>query len=194
MNMGARYTEFTYALAVGGRVQITVTADFIACLAASGDFDIAFGGAPASPFRAGLQYRAPEAVQAIEIINRSAAANTITLATGLGGFQDSRLSLTGTIANRPEVPDQFNDLGVKTCLNAAVTALAAAGPLRRQLIATNTGTGTVYVTGNGGGVAGSGVPLTAGATVVLDTNDAVFCRNDTGATVTVNVSEIGWTS
>jgi hypothetical protein len=106
-----------------------------------------------------------------------------------------QVSLAGTMNVRKDVPDAFATSPDVSALNAATTLLAAADPLRSELILINSdATGDVYICGSSGSGAGQGIKLAPGAALTLDLRAAVYARNDSGGAVDVSVSSLGWSA
>ena len=189
-----RYQVFDMTLAAGEAVSMAWAGEFIHCLEASAAFQIGFNDGPQSRFEAGLKYRAPTAFESVQLVNSSGSANTLRLAVGRGDMEDARLVLTGTVSTRGEVPDTLTTKAPVSALDAANTQLAPANALRRELILVNQGAATIYINGKVAVLAGEGIPLEPGQSLILEQRGAVYARNDTGATVPVAVTENGWSA
>lgn len=188
-----KYTEWTFALAAGQTEQVSISADFVACLAATANFTLSLDGSPHANFMAGLLYRAPQGFDKLEITNPTAGAISVTLGIGSGDLRDARLSLSGSLKTKEVAPDLFTTGAAVSAPNAAVTLLAAGNLNRRTVMINNTGSGTVYIGGNAAALAGEGLPLLAGQERGIDTTAAIYARNDTGAAIALAVAELEFT-
>lgn len=188
--MKANYKRIQVTIQPGEQTTINRLASFVTCLAATGAFQVRIDGEPATDFEKGLTYTPPAGLQQVEIINTSGTALTVALGFGLGNIQDSRLSISGEINTSEAMPDNFTSGAVKVCPSGAVTPIALANPLRREIVLVSEGAAAVRVVGNAAAVAGDGLPLGAAQSLTLQTSAAVYVRNDSGASVNVAWAEL----
>lgn len=184
------YKTFEYTIPVGESVQIARYADFITCLDATAKFKISFDQQPETEFESGLTYNPDHAIKRVEIINTSGSDNTVKMGFGIGGIQDSRLTIGNAIVTEEKAPATFSTGAQITAADAATTALVAANGNRTEAIVANDGAGKIYVAGSSGAGAGEGIPIDAGGVLVLTTSAALWARNDSGAAVAVSVAEV----
>lgn len=184
------YVVMPLTIAANGSDSVNRAANFVTCLSANAPFEVAFDNGPRAHFEAGLTYSPANGFHRVHVYNTTGAALIVQLAFGRGNIRDSRLTLSGSIASRPEVPDTFTSGAPVAAVNGAVTQLAALSVLRSELILVNEGAGLVYIGGDAAALAGEGVPLNIGASLVLTTQAAVYARNDSGAAVNVAVASL----
>lgn len=186
------YAVMSLSIAAGDSIEISKTASFMVCLEASASFKVQFDRNPKTDFEAGLTFTHRDDFNHVQIINDSADELDVTLGFGRGDIRDARLTIGGSISTRAQMPDVFTTGGPISAVNAATTALAVANAKRRELLLTNSGTGTVYIGGDAAAVAGQGLPLAAGAFMQLENTAAIYARNDSGVAVAVAVAESEW--
>ncbi len=185
-----QYSVLDYTLAAGEEISLAIAAEFVVVLESTAAFKMGFNQGSKARFEAGLRYSARQRFRSIEIENTSAAANTIRIGVGLGDIQDARLVLSGTIGTKPKTPDApLATKAAVSALDVANTILAAQNLNRKELILVNSGAGTVYINGTVAVLAGQGIPLAAGQTLILENSNAIYARNDTGGAVAVSVTE-----
>jgi len=187
----ASYRKLTYEVAAGATQQITRNGDFFHVLRADQEFQVGWDNGPLSPFLAGLEYevRNGGAFRSTQIRNDGPTMLTIEVGIGAGGIRDARLLISTRIDTKAATPDVLTTGAPVVAATAANTALAAANVQRKEVILANQGAGTVYVNGSAGAGAGQGVPLAAGAIMVLENAGPIYARNDTGAAVNVSVTQ-----
>ena len=179
------YSTRSFAVPANGSIELYREAEFLTCLEATGDFKIKIDNGPSFDFEAGLSISFDRAFTRLELIDVTGATNVVKIALGKGGVKDARLVLSGRIDTKPATPDVLTTGAPVAAAPGANTALAAANVQRKEAILANQGAGTVYVNGS----AGQGVPLAAGAIMVLENAGPIYARNDTGAAVNVSVTQ-----
>ena len=175
---------------------INRAASFLSCLEASHRFQIMFDDGTACDFEQGLTFRQGSDFKQVQITNPSATDTlTVKLGLGRGDIRDSRLSLTGQVDSRQKSPDVLGTGAPVTATDANTTELAAANPLRREILVVNTSPGaTVYIGGDAGAGQGQGLPILPSQSLTLETAAAVYARNDSGGDVAVAVAELEWSA
>lgn len=184
------YATRNVTIPAGGSIQIFRDAFFVTCLDAQAPFKISFDGGPQTEFQAGLTYTPENGVRLVELVNDGASENAVSLAFGRGAIQDSRLTIGAAITTKPQSANAFATGAPISALNAAATLLAAANSNRAEILISNDGAGKLYIGGDVAALAGEGLPLDAGGSMVLTTSAAVYARNDSGAAVPVAVAEL----
>lgn len=184
------YATRSFTVPAGGSVEIYRQASFLTCLEANGEFEVSFDNAPRVEFEQGLTFRTPGGFDRLQIINPNASALTVRMGFGKGDVRDARLTIGGQLNMAEVMPDLLTTGAAVAAADAAVTLLAAANTARREIVVSNDGVGKIYIGGAAGAAAGEGLPLAAGATLVLETTAAVYARNDSGAAVNVAVAEM----
>lgn len=183
-------SRWLYTLGVGETVQVSRKGDFVSALAATGVFQVSFDDEAPSDFASGLSYRSTQTFEKLRITNTSGAVNTVELFIGMGDVRDARLSLTGDLRVFELGHEVFGTGAPVACLTANTTLLSAANANRRELLLMNESAGKVYIGGASGALAGEGLPLDVGASMTLQTQAAVYARNDSGVTVDIAVAEM----
>ena len=190
-NNAPSYAVRAFQVPPGESIQVYRQSNFLTCLEGNIAFKVAFDGNSASDFETGLTYREARGFTQVEIINPDATTTlTVKLAFGKGDVNDARLVISGAINAKIAAPETFATGAPISATDAATTLLAAENGNRAEIIISNDGSGKVYIAGNAGAVAGEGLPVDAGGTLVLTTTAAVYARNDSGAAVPVAVAEL----
>ena len=183
------YSTRSFAVPANGSIELYREAEFLTCLEATGDFKIKIDNGPSFDFEAGLSISFDRAFTRLELIDVTGATNVVKIALGKGGVKDARLVLSGRIDTKPATPDVLTTGAPVAAAPGANTALAAANVQRKEAILANQGAGAVYVNGSAAAAAGQGVPVAAGAIMVLENAGPIYARNDTGAAVNVSVTQ-----
>ncbi len=184
------FRVYKFTVPAGGVLPVHVTGKYIACLSATGTFQIGLDGEPATDFFAGLKARLPEGEQfkLIRLKDTSGAANTIEIVIGHGDFTDSRLVLSGGLSLTKAT--NFDGLAdVTVGAGASAVIMAAKGARREAIIANTDATITVRIGGAGVGAA-NGIPLAPGATLTLATSAEISAYNPGGAAVVLALAEV----
>lgn len=193
MNAGPSFSVFAYTVAAGDVVEVATLGRFVACLDASAAFEIAISDEPFQAFQKGLTLYMPggSTFETFQIYNPSGSSITVEIAAGLGDIRDSRLVITAGLVLG--APDTFDGVADVTATASSTTLLAAADASRRELIVSNPSgsAGTVRLGGNGTTGAAQGVPLASGASVVLNTSDAVYAHNPNGSDIDIALATVG---
>ena len=196
MSRNIAYKTFDYVIPAGGAVGVQRDTSQVTCLEASAPFRVKFDNGPASDFEAGLTYRPPEGFELFEMINPGAEPITVKIALGKGDIRDARMTLNGEVDSRERAPDVLTTGGPKVCPGGgAVTLVAAANELRREIMLVNTsGAVTVWAGGDPGAGGGHGLPILPNQSLVLQTAAAVYIRHSAGSSVNIAVAELEWAS
>lgn len=192
MNTAPQYATRYFLIPAGATVELVRTATFVTVLAASGPFKASFDSSPAFDLEQGLTIRTPDGFHRIEMTNKGASTISVKLGVGKGDVNDARLTLSGQVTTAESMPDTLTTGAPISAINGAVTPLASANPLRRELMAVvDAGAaGPVFIGGAAGATAGQGIPVQPGQALTLSTTAAVHVRNDTGAAVNVYIAQI----
>jgi len=173
---------YEYALAANGQVWLDIDGDYLACLDATGAFQMRLDGNPFTDFSAGLKVKASPGTKftQVQLKDTSGGANVISFIVGYGDFEDARLTLTGAVslANSANLVTAAD-----VALGAAVaTVIAAASTTRREILIHNN-TGAAIRVGDANVAAARGVQIAAGAVLTLATGAAVYGYSVAGGNV-----------
>lgn len=189
--MQPNFANRTYTIGGNSEVSIVRNANFVTCLAATGAFKISLDGGPLEHFEAGIGFKSFEGFNSLRLVNESGSAIVVQLAMGKGDIQDNRVVISGEINTAQAMPDVFTSGSPIACPNGASTQIAAANPLRREIILTNEdASATVRIVPSGAATAGQGLPLGPSQSATLQSSAAVFIRNDSGGAVSVAWAEL----
>ena len=163
------YAIRSYTLGAGEVVRIDRHSGFLACLASTDVFKVAFDDGEENDFEAGITYSPIEGFRSVQIRNDGASTNTVKLGFGKGNIKDARLNLAGSIANREEVPDYAPYLANVTFTGVQHKAVSTAPNLSlvKGCLFQNEGPSVVYIHKNGIW-SNAGHKLEVGATVYLE--------------------------
>lgn len=192
MQTNPTFKTNAWTIGAGQSIAVQRVGDFLSCLEADQPFEIQFDDGVETEFFKGITYDADVEYKKVRLINPNDAEIFVKVAFGRGGLKDSRLTLGGgseVVSVSTVSPDTLTTSAPVDCLDGAATLIAAANAARKEIVITNSGAGKVFVQGAAGG-AGEGIPLAVDQTTILTTSAAVHIRNDTGATVSINVAEI----
>lgn len=187
------YAALTYRIAAGATVGVEKQSGFITCLNASAAFKIKFDDGSFSDFEAGLSYAPLTGFSRVDLYNPTGEEILVRLGFGKGSINDARVTISSgqDLSVRAKVPDVFSTGAAVSAGNAAATLIAAANPMRREVVLVSPeSAGLVYIGGNAGAGAGQGLPLLPGQSITLETGAAIYCRNDSGAAVALSVAEL----
>ena len=172
------YAIRSYTLGAGEVVRIDRHSGFLACLASTDVFKVAFDDGEENDFEAGITYSPIEGFRSVQIRNDGASTNTIKLGFGKGNIKDARLNLAGSITNREEVPDDITDDANRFQASGTSGTLVAADANRKEVFATNEGPGKVWLKSSNSAIA-KGLPLVVGQSAVIETTAEVFVFAET---------------
>lgn len=182
---------YTISLEANEELPLQVPGRQVACLSATGNFEIKLGDEGGfSGFAAGLKRTLAAAdndFHAVRIRDTSGAPNAIELFIGYGDIEDSRLNLSAPIdvAGAGSVPSTAD---VSLAATSA-TVIKAATTDRRRLHVTNLDTSVTIRVGDASVTATRGRPVGPGETVALETSAAVSGYNPSAGAVSVAVLE-----
>lgn len=193
------YQEFTLtikATANGGpnSIIINYASNYFRVLSLSANtLSVDFGGQGAltSIVGAGIGIQMTDVIPYIRLVNTGAADITVTVALGVGIFNDNRLTVVGTITTAPVKSNTFVGVADVT-LNANPKQIMPATATQRSLIITANpanNAGGIRIGGNGSVGAAQGMLLQPGQSIVLDTAAAVFGWAS-AATDSVSISSV----
>lgn len=198
MKRPVTYAVRQFLIPAGETVSVVRDAGFLTCLDATAPFKVAFDEGSENDFEAGLTYTPVEGFDRVAMRNPTAGPITVRLGFGKGAIADARVVLSSgnTLWTRERPADQVSTGAAIAAASGAVTLLAAADALRREImvVAPTTATGPVYIGGAAAAAAGEGIPLLPGQSLTLSTGAAIYARNDTGAPVALAVATIGWSA
>jgi|GEM_PF-6901490 hypothetical protein len=91
--------NFSYTFSAGETQVITVDAEFISCIAATGEFEIVADDVNRMFMKAGISYinRPGNTYNRLRITNKLGSANAITIQFGPGELRDQRLTVSGSV-------------------------------------------------------------------------------------------------
>lgn len=165
------YQELVFKLAANEEIQLDISGSYLACLENTGAFKIRVDNGPMSTFQRGLKIESNGGPWGRFFLRDvSGAANTITLATGTGGFSDSRVNFVGGVLDVAQVLGDALAAAAVT-VGTAATLLAAADDERKSLTLRNQGATDLFI-GPAGVTAADGFPVAAGEAFTLDRSTA----------------------
>ena len=139
------YKEFTVVLPANGIYTLNNPYNFCRCLSSTGRFKVAWSSNQMdTDFEGGLQAKFDSILPYVQLFNPTETTITLRLGLGVGDFDDSRLTVSGTVQTSPA---QYNNLSVET-LNFDSSGQITIAPAQRVLIQ-NTGSAIVYIGGTG---------------------------------------------
>lgn len=182
VNNRVSYAALTYTIAAGATIGVEKQSGFITCLNASSPFKIKFDDGSFSDFEAGLSYTPLNGFSRVDLFNPTGNLITVRLGFGKGSINDARVTISDgqTLKTSERVPDVLKTARF-SCAFSTNTLLAAANPLRREIIVTNvqaSASGRVYISGNPAAAIYQGAGLSDGQSLTLKTTAAIYCRND----------------
>jgi hypothetical protein len=188
------FRDYKVTCGPNGSVELSVAGTTLSCLDSTAEFRLSIEDASPFLMARGLGFRMAEPFTRLRIDNPTAANLDVSLMVGWSEFADNRLSLSATSLNsrmiRSDAPSILLTGADVTCASGAVTAVAAANPAREELMLVN-GSGVTIRVGVAPG-AGVGLPMGAGATMVLRTTAAVSVWQASGGSIAVSVAETRW--
>ena len=139
------YKEFTLTLPANGIYTLNNPYNFCRCLSATGKFKVAWSSNQMdTDFEGGLQAKFDTVLPYVQIFNPSSTPLTLSMGLGIGDFDDSRLTVSGTVSTAPA---QYNDFTAET-LTFDSTGILEIQPAQKVIIQ-NTGGNVVYIGGTG---------------------------------------------
>ena len=170
------YKEFTITLPAGGIYTLNNPFNYFRCLAASGSFKVAWSANTMdTDFEAGLGISFDDVIPYAQLFNPSAAAITIRIGCGIGYFDDSRLTVSGTVYTAPAQYASF------AATSVAISSGSATIPVAANTIIQNTGSNTMYI----GGTGTDGLQLAVGGTFEFSCAAVVTVYGTNGDTIAI---------
>lgn len=175
MSKSVNYATRNYSVEPGATLQIVRQAQFVACLAASSTFKIAFDDGSESDFEAGLTYSPESGFSRILIRNPGAQTLTVSLGLGAGAIRDGRVTINAgvTLPVREGAPDV---LSANNLVSISLTSklIVPKNPLRREIIISNQGSGNLWISGASPAQVNFGPYLKGDEKLVLQTTSAIY--------------------
>lgn len=171
------YQEFTITIDAGGSYILNNPFNYFRCLEANQPFKVAWStNNGQTNFQAGLGVKFDQVIPYVQIFNPSGAPLVVSIGVGIGYFDDSRLSVSGTVQTEP-APYSF--FGVETVTFGDTGQLVVNGA--QKVIIQNTGTQLVYVGGSGT----NGLQLQPQGTFEYSLSEPLTIYGTSGQTVTI---------
>ena len=138
------YKEFTIVLGANAVYTLNNPYNFCRCLSSTGKFKVAWStNQMDTDFEGGLQAKFDTILPYVQIFNPSSSAITISLGLGVGDFDDSRLTFSGSVQT---IPAQYTTFSAQSYTIASGSATI---PPAQKLIIQNTGANVMYIGGTG---------------------------------------------
>ncbi len=136
------YREFTITLPAAGVYNLTNPFNYLRCLEASSSFEIAWStNLGNTTFEAGLGIKMPKVIPYAQIFAPKDQPLTVRIGCGIGEFDDSRLTVSGTVRTEPAQYASF-EASTLTIANGSVEI-----PPAQRVILQNTGQNIMYIGG-----------------------------------------------
>lgn len=149
------YKEFTITLPANGIYTLNNPFNYFRCLEASHAFKVAWSANTMdTDFEAGLGISFDDVIPYAQIFNPTNSAITIRVGCGIGYFDDSRLTVSGTVYTEPAQYASF------AATSVAISSGKATIPVAAHTIIQNNGANVMYI----GGTGTDGLRLAAGGT------------------------------
>ena len=135
------YQEFTITIDAGGSYILNNPFNYFRCLEANQSFKVAWStNNGQTNFQAGLGVKFDQVIPYVQIFNPSGAPLVVSVGVGIGYFDDSRLSVSGTIQTEP-APYSFFTATSQTFGSGGSIEVPAA----QKIIIQNTGENIIYI-------------------------------------------------
>lgn len=171
------YKEFTLTLPANGIYTLNNPYNFCRCLNATGKFKVAWSSNQMdTDFEGGLQAKFDTVLPYVQVFNPSETPITISLGLGIGEFDDSRLTVSGTVSTAQA---QYNNFSAET-LTFDETGILEIAPAQKTIIQ-NTGGDVVYI----GGTGTDGLQLQGNGTFEFSLGTPLTIYGTSGQIVTV---------
>ena len=139
------YKEFTVVLPANGIYTLNNPYNFCRCLSSTGRFKVAWSSNQMdTDFEGGLQAKFDSILPYVQLFNPTETPITLRLGLGVGDFDDSRLTVSGTVQTSPA---QFANFSAET-ITFDETGVIEVAPAQKVIIQ-NTGSNIVYIGGSG---------------------------------------------
>lgn len=170
------YKEFAITLPAGGIYTLNNPFNYFRCLEASNAFKVAWSANQMdTDFEAGLGINFDDVIPYAQIFNPTAAPITIRIGCGIGYFDDSRLTVSGTVQTIPASYSAFQATTV------AISSGKADIPVSNHTIIQNTGSNIMYI----GGTGTDGLQLEVGGTFEFSCSAVVTVWGTNGDTIAI---------
>ena len=170
------YKEFTITLPANGLYTLNNPFNYFRCLSATLPFDIAWSANQMDTnFEAGLGIKFDDVIPYAQLFNPHAQTITIRVGVGIGYFDDSRLTVSGTVFTQPA---QFNSFSATT---VAISSGTATIPVAEKTIIQNTGANIMYI----GGTGTDGLQLQPQGTFEFSTSGVITVYGTNGDTLAI---------
>lgn len=171
------YKEFTVELPAQGIYTLNNPFNYFRCLEASHAFKIAWStNQMNTDFEVGLGIKFEDVIPYVQIFNDSDSPLTARVGMGIGYFDDSRLTVSGTVQTAPA---QFANFSAET-MTFDETGMLEIAPAQKVLIQ-NTGSTIMYIGGEGT----DGLQLQPQGTFETSLQDSLTLYGTSGSTVAV---------
>lgn len=170
------YKEFEITLPANGLYTLNNPFNYFRCLAATLPFNVAWStNQMDTNFEAGLGIKFDDVIPYAQIFNPHNQSITIKVGVGIGYFDDSRLTVSGTVQT---VPAQYNSFSATT---VAISSGIATIPVHEKTIIQNTSSNIMYI----GGTGTDGLQLQPGGTFEFSCVAVVTIYGTNGDTLAI---------
>lgn len=139
------YREFEITLPASGVYTLNNPFNYLRCLDASSSFQIAWSSNLGNTdFEAGLGIKFPDVIPYAQIFAPEGQPLTVRIGCGIGEFDDSRLTVSGTVRTEPA---QYASFETSTLTIAAGSVQV---PVAQKVIIQNTGANVMFIGGTTG--------------------------------------------
>lgn len=171
------FTKIKIEIPAGGSYKYDSPFNYFRCYDATDDFHVSWStNSSRTDFGAGFGVRFEDVIPYVIIFNPNKTPLLLSVGVGIGYFDDSRLTVSGTVQTSPA---QYNNLSVET-LNFDSSGQITIPPAQRVLIQ-NTGSAVVYI----GGTGTDGLQLQPQGTFETSLQDSLTLYGTSGSTVAV---------
>lgn len=170
----ASFRRFTIEIPAGGSFKLDNPFNYFRCYNATFDFKIMWSANNSeTDYGAGMGNRFDEVIPYVIIKNPGATMLTVDVGVGIGWFEDSRLSVSGTVKT---MPAPFSAFAVSSVTIADGSATV---PAAGRSIIQNTGANTMYIG------AANGLQLQPQGTFEVELNEAFTVYGTDGDTLVI---------
>lgn len=194
-NLQAAFRRLTYVIPAGNFQKIDFTGTYIKVVSASvavSNIEVEIDQSGRWLPEVGLEYQfMPYAYRRVTIYNNDALPQTVVILLGYGDCRDpgSISTIVGTVTlSKATVLDTITDV---VAAAGVATQILPALATRRSAILTNLDAATALRFGDSNVTATRGTRVSAGQAIIIDTTEAIFAFNASGAPVNVSVT---WTA
>lgn len=171
------YHEFTIELSAAGVYNLVNPFNYFRCLEASSEFEVAWGTSVGNTtFVAGLGIKFDDVLSTAQIHAPKTQPLTVRIGCGIGYFDDSRLTVSGTVKTQPAQYQSFAASTVTIGENGSAKL-----PVAQKILIQNTGGNVMYI----GGTGTDGLQLQPQGTFEYATSDALTVYGTAGDTLAV---------